>query len=104
MRVYEFARKIGATCASVMKMAEEAEVEVYSPLSEIDEGDAETLNQRFLREGPETVKAVAEAVSARRAAKRARAAAMQAEKDKAQAAALLMTPNWVLICLPTRGA
>ena len=88
MRVYEFARKIGATCASVMRMAEEAEVEVYSPLSEIDEGDAETLNQRFLRKGPAAVKAEAEAVAAQRAAKVARAAAVQAEKDKAQASAL----------------
>ena len=48
MRVYEFARKIGATCASVMKMAEAEEVEVYSPLSEIDEGDAETLRAHIL--------------------------------------------------------
>ena len=59
MRVYEFARKIGATCASVMRMAEEAEVEVYSPLSEIDDSDAESLNQRFLREGPSAMKAEA---------------------------------------------
>ena len=88
MRVYEFARKIGATCASVMRMAEEAEVEVYSPLSEIDESDAETLNQRFLREGPAAVKAEADAVAARRAEKRARAEAVRAERDKAQAVAL----------------
>ena len=88
MRVYEFARKIGAACASVMKMAEEAEVEVYSPLSEIDEGDAETLNQHFLREGPAAVKAEADAVAARQKEKRARALAVQAEKDKSQAAAL----------------
>ena len=88
MRVYEFARKIGATCASVMKMAEEAEVEVYSPLSEIDEADADALNQRYLREGPATMKAEAAAVAEKRAAKAARAAAIQAEKDKAQAAAL----------------
>ena len=88
MRVYEFARKIGATSASVMRMAEEAEVEVYSPLSEIDEGDLEALNQRYLQVGPGAVKADSDAVAARRAEKVARAAAIQAEKDKAQAAAL----------------
>ena len=88
MRVYEFARKIGATSASVMRMAEEAEVEVYSPLSEIDEGDLEALNQRYLQVGPDVVKADTDAIAARRAEKVARAVAMQAEKDKAQAAAL----------------
>ena len=88
MRVYEFARKIGATSASVMRMAEEAEVEVYSPLSEIDEGDLEALNQRYLQVGPDVVKADTDAIAARRAEKVARAAAIQAEKDKAQAAAL----------------
>ena len=88
MRVYEFARKIGATSASVMRMAEEAEVEVYSPLSEIDEGDLEALNQRYLQVGPSVVKADADAIAARRAEKVARAAAIQAEKDKAQAVAL----------------
>ena len=88
MRVYEFARKIGATSASVMRMAEEAEVEVYSPLSEIDEGDLEALNQRYLQVGPSVVKADSDAIAARRAEKVARAAAIQAEKDKAQAVAL----------------
>ena len=88
MRVYEFARTIGATCASVMKMAEKAEVEVYSPLSEIDEADVETLNQSYLQAGPEAVKAEAAAVAERCAAKAAKAAAARAEKEKAQAAAL----------------
>ena len=88
MRVYEFARKIGATCASVMKMAEKAEVEVYSPLSEIEDADAEALNQRYLRKGPESIKAEMAAIAEKRASKAARAAAIQAEKDKAQAAAL----------------
>ena len=88
MRVYEFARKIGATCASVMKMAEEAEVEVYSPLSEIEESDVETLNQSYLQAGPEAVKAEAAAVAERCAAKAAKAAKARADKEKAQAEAL----------------
>jgi len=88
MRVYEFARQIGATCASVMRMAEEVEVEVYSPLSEVDPSDLETLNQRYLQMGPESFKAEAAAVAERRAAKAAKAAAARAGHDRDQAAEL----------------
>ena len=104
MRVYEFAKKIGATCASVMEMAEAAEVEVYSPLSEIDDGDVETLNQRYLKVGPEAVKAAAAAADERRAAKAARAAAVRAERDKAQAAALEAARQRALAAAEGRAA
>ncbi len=85
MRVYEFARRIGATCASVMRMAEESEVEVYSPLSEIDADDMETLNQRYLQAGPDSFKKEAAAVAERQKAKAMKAAKVRAGLDKAQA-------------------
>ena len=56
MRVYEFAKKVGATCAAVMKMAEEKGVEVYSPLSQLEPEDVETLNKQLLAVGPAAVK------------------------------------------------
>ena len=88
MRVYEFAKKVGATCAAVMKMAEEGEVEVYSPLSQLEPEDVETLNQCFLKSGPAALKADAAAAAERVRAKAAKAAAARAERDKVQAEAL----------------
>ena len=75
MRVYEFAKKVGVTCAAVMKMAEEGEVEVYSPLSQLEPEDVETLNQCFLKAGPSVLKADAVACAGKVRAKAAKAAA-----------------------------
>ena len=50
MRVYEFAKKVGATCAAVMKAAEEHEVEVYSALSVLEAEDCETLSNALLKD------------------------------------------------------
>ncbi len=88
MRVYEFAKKVGATCAAVMKMAEEGGVEVYSPLSQLEPEDVEALNKRLLAVGPAAVKEEAAAAGERARAKAARAAASRAARDKAQAEAL----------------
>ncbi len=88
MRVYEFAKKIGATSAAVMKMAEGCDVEVYSPLSQLEAEDVETLNQQFLKLGPEAVKAQAAAAADKARAKAAKAATARAARDKAQAEAL----------------
>ena len=88
MRVYEFAKKVGVTCAAVMKMAEEGEVEVYSPLSQLEPEDVETLNQCFLKAGPSVLKADAVACAGKVRAKAAKAAAARAERDKVQAEAL----------------
>ena len=88
MRVYEFASKIGATYADVVKMAEANDVELYSPLSELEAEDVNTLNAVFLKSGPETFRSSALAVAERRKAKAVKAAAVRAEKDKAQAAEL----------------
>ncbi len=88
MRVYEFAKKIGATSAAVMKMAEETDVEVYSPLSKLEPEDLETLNQRFLKLGPASLQAEAAAAGEKSRAKAAKAAAAQAARDKVQAETL----------------
>ena len=88
MRVYQFAKKIGATCATVMRWAGECDIEVYSPLSELDGADESALNERFLKEGPETVKAAVQAAAERGREKAAKARAARAAKDKAQAAEL----------------
>ena len=91
MRVYQFAKKIGATSARVMKWAAEREIEVYSPLSELEDADVQALNERFLKEGPASVKAEAEAVRSRRKAKAEKAVKARVAKDKAQAEALEAT-------------
>ena len=91
MRVYEFAGKIGATYADVVKIAEESDVELYSPLSTLEPEDVETLNAAFLKAGIETVKARAAAAAEKRSAKSAKAAAARAEHDRAQAQALEAT-------------
>ncbi len=72
MRVYEFAKKIGATCAAVMRAAEENEVEVYSALSVLEAEDCETISNALLKEGA-GVKSQFEAAGKARAEKSARA-------------------------------
>jgi len=88
MRVYQLAKKFGATSALVMKWAEECDVEVYSPLSEVDAEDAEAIRGRFLKMGPKEVKAAAESTAAMRKAKSAKAVTAAAAKNQRQAEAL----------------
>ena len=88
MRVYEFAKKIGATSAAVMRMAEDGEIEVYSPLSVLEPEDVEALNARFREMGAAAVKAETETAAEKLRAKAAKAAASRASRDKAQAEAL----------------
>ena len=88
MRAYEFAGKIGATYADVVKLAEATDVELYSPLSVLEPEEVDALNAAFLQAGPETVKATSAAVAEKRRAKAAKAAQRRAEADKAQAAEL----------------
>ena len=88
MRVYEFAKEKGVTCASVMRIAEANEVEVYSALSQLEDGDVETLSRAMLQQGVDSMKAEAAAVAERLRVKAAKAAAASAAKNKAQAEAL----------------
>ena len=88
MRVYEFAKEKGITSAAVIKMAEANDVEVYSALSQLEDGDVEVLSRSLLRGDAAELKAEASAVAERSRAKAAKAAAVQAEKNKAQAEAL----------------
>ena len=79
MRVYELAAKIGTTAQTVMRLADENDVEVYSPLSSLEPEDVETLNGAILKVGVERLKA--EAVSARdRRMNKARRALKAAEE------------------------
>ena len=73
MRVYELAAKIGTTSQTVMRLAGENDVEVYSPLSSLEAEEVETLNAAFLKVGVEQLKAEAEAARDRRLAKARRA-------------------------------
>ena len=57
MRVYELAAKIGTTSQTVMRLAGENDVEVYSPLSSLEPEDVETLNGAILKVGVEKLKA-----------------------------------------------
>ena len=66
MRVYELAAKIGTTSQTVMRLAEENEVEVYSPLSSLESDEVETLNAALLKVGVEKLKAEAESARDRR--------------------------------------
>ena len=79
MRVYELAAKVGTTAQTVMRLADENDVEVYSPLSSLEPEDVETLNGAILKVGLEKLKA--EAVSARdRRMNKARRALKAAEE------------------------
>ena len=80
MRAYEFAGKIGATYADVVKLAEATDVELYSPLSVLEPEEVDALNAAFLQAGPETVKATSAAVAEKRRAKAAKAAQRRAGK------------------------
>ena len=73
MRVYELAAKVGTTSQTVMRLADENDVEVYSPLSSLEAEDVETLNAALLKVGIEKLKAEAEAARDRRLAKARRA-------------------------------
>ena len=73
MRVYELAAKIGTTSQTVMRLAGENDVEVYSPLSSLETEEVETLNAAFLKVGIEKLKAEAESARDRRLAKAHRA-------------------------------
>ena len=59
MRVYELAAKIGTTAQTVMRLADENDVEVYSPLSSLEPEEVETLNRAILKVGVEKLKAEA---------------------------------------------
>ena len=79
MRVYELAAKIGTTSHTIMRLADENDVEVYSPLSSLEPEDVGTLNAAILKVGVERLKA--EAVSARdRRMNKARRALKAAEE------------------------
>ncbi len=85
MRVYEFTRKTGVTFAKVVELAEANDVEIYSPLSQLDAADVETLNAAFLKAGPETLRAEAQAAADRRQAKAEKAAKAQVSRNRKQA-------------------
>ncbi len=88
MRVYEFAKQTGTTCATVMRVAEENELDVYSPLSELEAEDIEKLSEGFHKMGVAALRAETRAVAERRRAKAAKAVAGRVAKDRAQAAEL----------------
>ncbi|MGN0853234.1 MAG: translation initiation factor IF-2 [Kiritimatiellia bacterium] len=85
MRVYEFAKQTGTTCATVMRMAAENEVEIFSPLSELEPEDVQTLSTSFHKAGVEALRAETIAVAEKRRAKAEKAAAIRMAKDKVQA-------------------
>lgn len=85
MRVYELAAKIGTTSQTVMRLAEENEVEVYSPLSTLESDEVETLNAALLKVGIEKLKADAESARDRRMNKARRALKAAEEANRIQA-------------------
>ena len=84
MRVYELAAKIGTTSQTVMRLAGENDVEVYSPLSSLEASDVETLNAAFLKVGIEKLKAEAESARDRRMNKARRALKAAEEANRIQ--------------------
>ncbi|MBO5940408.1 MAG: translation initiation factor IF-2 [Kiritimatiellae bacterium] len=90
MRVYELAAKIGTTSQTVMRLAEENEVEVYSPLSALESSDVEALNAAFLKVGAAKLKAEAESARDRRLNKARRALKIAEEANRVQADELEM--------------
>jgi len=83
MRVYAFIKKSGVPYADVQKFAEEAGLEIYSPLTDMEPDEVESLNAAILKAGVEKTKASAEAVAKKRAEKAARARKDAAARTKA---------------------
>ena len=85
MRVYQFAKKVGATSSMVMQWAEECELDVYSPLSKIGSDDEAALLECFRKMGPKGVKAFSEKMATKCKAKAAKAVTACVDKNKKQA-------------------
>ena len=49
MRAYEFAKKVGIDYGSVVQLAEDNGIEIYSPLTQFEADEAETLHAAYLR-------------------------------------------------------
>ncbi len=84
MRAYEFARRLGVTYASVQRMAEENGVEIYSPLTEFETADVESLNAAYLRADRAALLALAQAAADNGHAKAVKAAKARFEHDRRQ--------------------
>ena len=87
MRVYELAKKTGVTSQTVLKLAEQNGVEVYSALTELEGDDASRLTAAIMRGGA-TLKSGAAKTAAKIKAKSLRAAENVKARNAAQAKAL----------------
>ena len=84
MRAYEFAKRLGVTYASVQRLAEENEVELYSPLTEFEADEVESLNAAYLRADRAALAALAKAVVEKGHEKAVKAAKNRFEHDRRQ--------------------
>ncbi|MCQ2392044.1 MAG: translation initiation factor IF-2 [Kiritimatiellae bacterium] len=84
MRAYEFAKKVGATYAAVVKLAEANDVEVYSPLTQFEPDEVATLNEAFLKADRASIQAEAAQVVEKRRSKAAKALKARVAHDRQQ--------------------
>ena len=84
MRAYEFAKKVGATYAAVVKLAEANDVEVYSPLTQFEPDEVEALNAAFLKADRASLQAEAAQVAEKRRSKAAKALSARVAHDRQQ--------------------
>ena len=84
MRAYEFAKKVGATYAAVVKLAEANDVEVYSPLTQFEPDEVEALHAAFLKADRASLQAEAAQVAEKRRSKAVKALTARVAHDRQQ--------------------
>ena len=90
MRAYEFAKKVGIDYGSVVQLAEDNGIEIYSPLTQFEADEAETLHAAYLRADRTALAARLAAIVEKRHAKiiqisKARAAEVRREAQELEA-------------------
>ena len=84
MRAYEFAQKNGIGYGSVLELAAANDIEIYSPLTQFEDDELETLHAAYLRADRSTLADAAAAVAEKRRGRLVRAIKSMAEHDRRQ--------------------
>jgi translation initiation factor IF-2 len=84
MRAYEFARKNGIDYGSVVQLAEANDIEVYSPLTQFEDDELETLHAAYLRSDRSSFADAAAAIAEKRRNRLQRVIQALASHDRTQ--------------------
>ena len=84
MRAYEFAKKVGIDYGSVVQLAEANDIEVYSPLTQFEDDELETLHAAYLRSDRSSFADAAAAIAEKRRNRLQRVIQALASHDRTQ--------------------